>query len=347
MERMNGRVYLVSFLLAATPFGQSSPPEPYAFLQKHLAFSAAELIALERGQTIVRLPKTVETREVAAFAIMRLDVPQEFFLEKMRDIVNFKKSDNVLQIGKFSNPPRAEDLAGLTLDPAEIDSIRRCRVNSCDLKLSAQAIERFRKQINWAAPDFRERVSALQREILLEYVNAYWKGGNGSLGEYNDRSYPVRLADEFRPLIQPAPYMYEYGPEFQKYLESFPNFRPAGVEDFIYWSKEKFGLKPVVSVTHISVYKVQHANGSDVLIASKGIYANHYFETSLGLTCFIQSQSSQPARTYLIYINRSKTDALRGLLGGLKRSLIGGSLRDGAKNNMDMIKKKLETAYRK
>src|SRR5438128_10985352 len=122
------------------------------------------------GQIIVRLPKTSETREVAAIAIMRLDVPEEFFLDKMRDIVNFKKSDNVLQIGKFSDPPRLEDLSGLTLDPAEIETIRRCRVNSCDFKMSAQFIERFRKQVNWAAPDYREHATELARETLLEHV---------------------------------------------------------------------------------------------------------------------------------------------------------------------------------
>jgi hypothetical protein len=38
---------------------------------------------------------------------------------------------------------------------------------------------------------------------------------------------------------------------------------------------------------------------------------------------------------------------LRGLFAGLKRSLISGSLRDGAKKNMELIKQKLETDYAK
>jgi hypothetical protein len=82
-----------------------------------------------------------------------------------------------------------------------------------------------------------------------------------------------------------------------------------------------------------------------VTIASKGIYANHYFEASLGLTGFIHSKSSEPTRTYLIYINRSKTDALRGFFAGFKRSLISGHLRDGAKKNMELVKEKLEADY--
>ena len=91
-------------------------PEPYSFLRKQLAFTPAELATLESGKIIVNLPKTPETREVAAFAIMRLDIPPDFFVERVRDIVTFKKSEKVLQIGKFSAPPRLADLAGLTFD---------------------------------------------------------------------------------------------------------------------------------------------------------------------------------------------------------------------------------------
>ena len=341
-------IRLVSFslLLAGSLFSQV-PAEPHTFLRRQLGVTTYELAALDKGQILAKLPKTGETREVAAFAIMRLDISSEFFVERVRDIVAFKKSDNVLQIGKFSNPPRLEDLAGLTLDPSEIESIRRCRVGNCDLKMSAPMIERFRKEINWSA-NYSGKVTELFRQILLDRAENYLRAGNSSLGEYNDRAYRLRLADEFHTLLQPAPYMYEYVPEFQKYLEEFPNSRPADVEDFVYWSTEKFGLKPVVSLTHVAIYKIQKAHGADIIIASKGIYATHYFEASLGLTGFFQTPlASGVQRSYLIYINRSRTDALRGLFGGLKRSLISGSLRDGAKKNMEMIKTKLEGDYRK
>jgi hypothetical protein len=336
---------IASLFAVTTPVAEPSLPEPQTFLRKQLAFTPLELSALESGQIIVKLPKTDETREVAAFAIGRLDVPAEFFLKRMRDIVNFKKSENVLQIGKFSDPPRLEDLTNLTLDSTEMESMRRCKVSQCDFKMSASAIERFRKQVNWSAPDYRERVTALTHEMLFEYVHDYLHGGNGALGEYSDKGYRLRVAEELQSILQPAPYMYGYAAEFQKYLREFPNSRPAYVENFFYWSKEKFGLKPVISVTHVTVYKLSQAYGEDVLIASKGIYANHYFEASLGLTAFIHSKSSDPPRTYLIYINRSKTDALRGFLAGFKRSLIGGSVRDGAKKHMGLVKEKLEADY--
>jgi hypothetical protein len=333
-------------LHAAAFFAQVPQPEPYTFLRKHLAFTPAELVTLENSKIIVKLPKTPESREVAAFAIMRLDIPTDFFVERVRDIATFKKSEKVLQIGKFSNPPRMEDLAGLTFDQVDIDAIRACRVKSCDIKMSAKFIERFQKEVNWSAENHRDRVTILMRQMLLEQVVAYSKAGNVGLGKYDDKSYSLVLADEFKSLLKPAVYMYGYVPEFQKYLEEYPQGRPenaAIVEDFFYWSKEDFGLKPVTSVTHVTIYKRSH----DVIIGSKGIYGSHYFESSLGLTAFIQSRSSDQPRTYLIYMNRSRADALRGFFAGLKRSLIGGSLRDGAKKSMEMIKLKLETEYQK
>jgi hypothetical protein len=342
-----GIVMIASLPVLLTLSAQPAPAGLQEFLQNQLAFTPSELSALNMGQIIVRLPRTAETREVAAFAIMRLNVTSDFFLDRMRDIVNFKKSDNVLQIGKFSGSPRIEDLENLTLDRDETDTVRRCRLSKCDFKLSGSDIDRFRKEINWSANDYPEHATVLMREVVLGSVRAYLSAGNAALGEYNDKPYKLNLAHEFRSLLEPSVYMYGYAPELHKYLSEFPNSQSAHIENFFYWSKEKFGLKPVISATHVAVYRSSRAPDSDVLIASRGIYANHYLDASLGLTAFIHRTVSNQSQTYLIYINRSKTDALRGMFAGVKRSLISGSLRAGAKKNMEMIKQTLESEYSK
>lgn len=348
MKRVVGCFLSASFLLVMTLSArQVAPADLHQFLRHQLSFTTSELTALETDQIIVRLPKTPEAREVAAFAIMRVNVPSEFFIEKVHDIVTFKKNDNVLQIGKFSDPPRIEDLANLTMDRSEIESIRRCRVHNCDFKLPAAMIERFRKEMDWSSPNYQERVTEIMRQVVLDIVRAYLNGGHPALGEYADKPYKLNLAAEFRSLLQPSTYMYGYGPEFQKYLLDFPHSPSVHVENFVYWSKEKLGLKPVISATHIAVHRSSRDPNSDVLIASNGIYANHYLEASLGLTAFFHRNTSHGPRTYLIYVNRSKADALRGMFAGFKRSLISGSLRDGAKKNMKMIKERLESDYSK
>ena len=336
-----------SCILAIAIHGQSLAPEPYSFLSRQLGFSSADLAALDTGQVLVKLPKTTETREVAAFAIARLDISTDFFIKKVRDIENFKKSENVLQIGKFSSPPTLADMADLTVDQVDIDGIRRCQVKSCDLKMSAEFIEKFRKEVDWSSPTYRERVTRLVHEMLLEQLQDHLRRGNPALVKYDDKSSAIGLADEMRSLLKPASYMYGYAPAFQKYLEEFPLTPPGDVsnfEDFAYWSKEEFGMKPVITMTHVTIYTRRY--GADVIIASKGIYASHYFESSLGLTALARNDGPRPSRSYLIYVNRSRTDALRGMFAGMKRSLIGGRLRDGAKKSMERIKTKLEEEYR-
>jgi hypothetical protein len=49
-------------------------------------------------------------------------------------------------------------------------------------------------------------------------------------------------------------------------------------------------LKTVLSLTHVVVYKQRNEAGSEILIASKQLYANHYFEGSLGLTWVINAE---------------------------------------------------------
>src|SRR5579862_8649357 len=122
---------------AATLLAQAGPSDLQAFLKTRLAFTPLELGELDHGQIVVKLPPTAEQREVAAFAVTRLHVPLEFYINKFQDIVNFKKSDNVLQVGKFSNPPRLEDLNALSLEPADIEAIRQCHINKCDVKMPA------------------------------------------------------------------------------------------------------------------------------------------------------------------------------------------------------------------
>ena len=59
------------------------------------------------------------------------------------------------------------------------------------------------------------------------------------------------------------------------------------VENFIYWSKEMFSLKPVINLFHVTIYTRERHGTKDVFITSKQIYASHYFETSLGFTAFV------------------------------------------------------------
>jgi len=56
------------------------------------------------------------------------------------DITRFKSGEEILQIGRFSDPPALEDLATLTVGPDDFD-VRSCRVGDCGIRLPAAAID--------------------------------------------------------------------------------------------------------------------------------------------------------------------------------------------------------------
>jgi len=335
---------LLLLLLSAPVSMQTGSSQPHGFLQKYFYFSKEDLAAIEVGKIVARLPKTSDKREVAALGVVRLNVSKEVFLEKFRDVESFKKGETVGQVRKFSSPPRLEDLRELELDLEHLNALKTCKLGECKVKIPAGLIERLKKEINWSAPNHKDRATALTREFLLDYVRGYLTHGNAALVVYGDQLYPQRLADEVSSMLDQSPYLSEPEPDLFKYLADFPQSQLPGTEDFIYWSKEKQrGLKTVLGVTHVTIYRQRVERGSQIIIASKQLYANHYFEGSLALTWLVDTEAgAEKPGCYLIYLNRSRMDALRGAISWLKRSLSRGRIREGLVKNLQLTKETVE-----
>jgi hypothetical protein len=171
-------------------------------------------------------------------------------------------------------------------------------------------IERFAKEVNWQAPDYALQATQLFRTMLFEYVADYRARGDAALINYGDKSNEVRLAEAHRALTAASGYLNDVA-------GASSELQP--VEELIVWSKIKFGLKPVIAVNHITIYKRERELGPQILAVSKQLYANHYFNASLALTAFV----TLPGPTsYLVYENRSLADGLEGPFSKLKRSVV-------------------------
>ena len=93
MSRMLRRTALVlcSSLIPALALvpGNAQVPlrEPEAFLRKYIRLSDAETTAMQRGDAVAKLVKTSNKRELAVGGVVRLAVPRDDFVSKIRDIV--------------------------------------------------------------------------------------------------------------------------------------------------------------------------------------------------------------------------------------------------------------------
>ncbi len=326
---------------------QTVPPDLKTFLKERVDFTQQDFRALELREAVTKMLNTDKKPEVAVFGIMYVEVPADFFIDKFRDIETFMKSSSVVEMGTFENPAQANNLSELTLEPEELVSIKECEVGKCNLKLSAAMIDRIRREVDWSASNCRERVTELVKEMMVGYVKAYSIGGSASMVQYDDQKYPLRSADEFHELLQESDFLYEYVPQLHRYLEVYPQDDLPGTENVIYWCKRKYDkLRPIVSINHVTLFR-QSQGKAKTLIASKQIYANHYFEASFELTALVETElkAGRPG-FYFLYLNRSRFDTLRKkFLPGMQHTIRSEILKK-INQEMNSTRVQLESLYR-
>jgi hypothetical protein len=309
--------YLLCTLLvclgASTALAQRSLAEFQQVLREKASIDEPGFAELQLNQPVVRLVPTTDKSEVAVTGVVNTNASAEEFLRQYRDSMVRKNNAAILAIGSFSREPSLADLADLTLETDDIDDLKECVVGDCQIKLSAPMIERFRREIDWSAPDYQLRVTNLFKEMLLAYVKDYRARGEAALIEYNDKRDSISVATEHRELTSAAGYIARYLSDAKSGLQL--------TEEALVWSKIKFGLKPVIAVNHISIYKRNSDVGPQVLVASKQIYANHYFNAFLALTAFVNVPGATNG-SYLVYENRSRADGLEGPFGKIKRGVV-------------------------
>jgi hypothetical protein len=169
----------------------------------------------------------------------------------------------------------------------------------------------------------------------LDYVRQYLRQGDAALIEYNDKSKGISLANETQSLIDASTFSQSIPSNFSPDSKQLSESGLSVVENALVWSKIKFGLKPVIAINHIVVHKQEQTTGPQVLVVSKQIYANHYFDASLAVTAFGKNPNEN-GESYLFYENRSRIDGLNGLFGRLKRGVI----EDQAVDNLTSILQK-------
>ena len=322
---------------------EAAQREPHAALKRHVGLTDAELREMEQGKVIAKVLETDNKNEVAVFGAVWIEATIDRFVRWQKDIETFEGGDAVLAIQKITRPPRLADFAKLTFPEDDLDDLRKCRVGNCPVKVDEAGLERLQSQVDWSASNAHQQANRVIRQLMLEGMESYLEGGDAAFGAYRDKKRPLFLDKEFDGLLENSPYLLEYDPEFHAYLDRFPAAELPGSEEFLYWSKVQFGLKPTVRVSHVVIYPLQDADDAEVVIGSKMLYASHYFHVGLELKYLVRDTARPDANGfYLISLNRSRSDGLTGLFGGIVRSRAQSGARDGVAGALETTKKLLE-----
>ena len=320
-----GAMLMVSALLAAPHAATFDPAR--TFLSAAFNISAAEIGRLDRGEVISRTLDVTNRREVATLGIVRIKTSPSRYVERLADITTFKRTDDVLQIGVFSRVPHPGDVASLIIDELDLKRLRECRVEDCQLRLSADGIDRVRRDIDWHSADASRQATLLVRQLLADYVARYRQSGTAAAMEYANRLPRLNVGREFASLIDADTITSSYAPRLRRHLLEYPTSSAEKMTDFVYWSKELVRGRPVVSITHVATAAAVDDSPVAYAIGSKQIYAMHYFDASLGLTLLAPDRTSASPATFVVYLNRSRIDLFDGLFGGVARRVVAGRAR--------------------
>jgi hypothetical protein len=326
---------IVAAIVVAVPRARE-PREPHDFLRAAAGMSDANLAALDRGEAIARVLDT-DRREVAVVGAVRIKGSRRQLIARYRDVSNLRRSKLVLELGTFSQPARPDDLLPLRIEPYDLDAVRECEPGDCPVRLSPPAMTRFHDTVDWKSADWRRAASGVWRDVLAGMMAAYQANGDRALPEHHNKQAALRVQDEFHAIYQESAYVARMAPDGFRYLREFPRQALHGAADIFYWSKDDFGVRPVTSLTHLVLY--DPPDRRPALVATKQIYAAHYFDAALGLTLAIEDGAGG---FYMVSMNRARTRSLTSRFRGIVRGIVQGRSREALEGILASTKQSIE-----
>jgi hypothetical protein len=318
-------IVLLVLLHAAVALDAQQPPQLAQFLSQSVKLDAAQVAAIERGEPVVRVLDTQHPRDIGVFGIIATSAPRAAIVDKLREFRTSLANPTRVRFGIFSTPAAPADVQTLIIDRDDADAAKKCKPGDCKFKLPATEMERIKRDIDWSARDMQERLSGYARQRLVTYVADYRVRGDSALVVYDDRG-GVSASSAFSALLDNSPYVFQYAPALVDYLRNYPRATLEGATEVIYWAEDAAPhLRRTLSVNHLVVYTPPDL-ANLTIVASKQIYAKHYFEAAFDLMSIIDKTGAPGS--YLVVLRRYRFDNLPS--GGLLniRGRVLSSLRD-------------------
>ncbi len=310
---------------------------------KDLGLTEKETAAIDAGRPVAKVISWGEPSEIYVFGAVHIDGSPEVYLKAARDVGRLSGRPGYKGAGELRENATVADLGALALDPDDVKALEDCRAGSCDVQLPTTAIQAFHDGVNWSRPDAAEQANALARPMVLQLLQAYQKGGNKALGEYRDKEHPARIADQFETMIGRASALPDVGPGLRRYLLEYPSAKLADADDFFYWEKVAFGLKPTIRVNHAVIYRGRTEGHDFGVVAIKQLYATHYFHTALDLSvCVDNAGGGNADGFYLLTLKGSQQEGLTGVKGGMLRKRVVDKTRSSLESALASIKRAVQ-----
>ena len=340
---MHARLLIVAglFVAASAAVLADGQADPFAFFEPSVRLDARDRTRLAKDDVIVRvLP--ADDGHVAVFATTRVTAPPDVLLQWTREITSFRQGSQVVAVGRFSDPVVESDLDALTLDDDELNTLRKCRVGNCDVKLTAPEVAEVQHAVRAAGKSWQDAAQRSFRRILIARVRLHRERGLLAFPQFADRSRRMSVGEAFSAIVARSPYLARALPTVVNALLA-PSQQSAPVDDsFYYWSHDRYGAgRPVVTVTYVRLLRRNDPGIPNSLTVSTQIFASHYTEGALGLTAVTCDEAGTTC--YLAYLNRTQVDFLGGVFGAFKRAAIHGRIESDTPHLLREVRERLES----
>jgi len=320
----------------------SEPPAIDVLLAGQFGFDKAQIEEVRHGRPVaVSLPGSMDREFLAAGAI-RIEAPINRLIDRFRDIEKLESGAGFVQTVRIGDPPTLGDFAAMSLPAGDIAALRKCRPGDCDLKLNQHGFDLF-SAIDWKAPDHVAAAERLWRQYVFDLLQAYRIHGNAGLGLSMERKPPRDTAAEFAELLGSASFIEAGTPGLREYLVHYPASRkPAGLEEFFYWSIVEFGLKKTVRLNHVVIYPVEGASVPRVVLSNRILYASHYFQNAIEVRLASDAPSAPGRAHYLLVLNLARPDGVTGVFGPIVRYKVRNGGRETLRKTLILTKQRTE-----
>lgn len=243
-----------------------------------------------------------------------VEQPLAEVLKAFRTMVDLKADPHLSASVPIRGSGAPGDFASLVLEPdGEAEAKRYLAASPGDaLNLSADEIQAF-KALASSGGDPKAKVEEQLKRLLLARYQAYLERGLGGMAPYERRSGACEPSGELRRASDAARLLKQHAPALQQVLLSYPQGKPAGLEEHFYWLRYNHDGRPNYTLRQ----RMDLAVGEVFATADREFYVSHGYNTSQAFAGLI----TVPEGTLVVYRSRVSTDQVAGFGSSVKKGI--------------------------
>ena len=269
---------------------------------------------LRRGEMVSSTPEESSERELGVDLTFLVRQPPAELVKAFRAGVILKEDPHLSASVPIHGPGTPADFAGLVLEPDGAAEANRYLAASPGetLNLSGDEIQAF-KGLPASGDGRKPQVEAQLKRMLFARYQEYLQRGLAGMAPYQRDSGPFEPSAELRRASAKAKLLQQHAPALQQLLLSYPEGKPAGLEEHFYWLRYDLDGRPNYTLRHRMAMPV----GEIFAVADREFYVSHGYNTSQAFAGFVPV----PEGTLVVYRSRVSTDQVTGLGSSVKKGI--------------------------